>query len=225
MHLYLDRNKLERRAPRRGRGHREDAQGVSRLLQQDHRDSQRYRARGRAPAWRASVCAGTSCRFHTPRAWELPRELARLDLSGTRSPDASERHWRAPRTSPRSASAATGSTGSIPNALASFRSCASCVVNNNKLTGPIPDVARVAPVPPRRGPERQQAHRRDPETLWDPDPGRRRRGASARALPSRAARQIADEEEREHHRCGLNPLFCPLPDWADEVRRRAWTPR
>ena len=56
-----------------------------------------------------------------------------------------------------------------------------------------------------------------PSSLWDPEADDGEGGVGALTPLPKWRDRPAGAEEREYNFAG-NPLFCPLPDWADEVR-------
>ena len=203
---YLDRNKLEGALP--GERHREDAQefhaSFNKISGEIPKDI------GRLPRLASLQLRRNQLVGEIPRARRLP-ELARLDLSENKL------------------------SGRIPAALANATDLAEIRLGVNELTGPSRTSSNPR-APPRARREQQQTHRPIPPWLGthpclrDSDlsgngstGGSRRRSGIPTATTAGGVGRVPlparhDRSGRGRNiNLGLNPLFCPLPDWADEV--------
>ena len=216
-HLYLDDNALDGHLPA------DDAIARAVSLKEFHAARNAFEG-SRVPAGFGSLARLASlqlsrCGLEGEIPPELGRagELARLDLSGNRL------------------------AGSIPASLANASELAEIKLGGNKLAGTIPRAFRRLRLLRELRAERNRlageipdwfashanvravdlSHNRLtgrlPSSLWDPDADDGEGGVGALTpLPKWHDRPVG-AEEREYNFAG-NPLFCPLPDWADEVR-------
>ena len=214
MHLYLDRNKLEGALPG-------EAMATAKMLKEFHASFNKISGEIPKDIGRLPRLASLQLRRNQlvgeipPELGDCP-ELARLDLSENKL---SGRIPAALANATDLAEIRLGVNrldGPIPNELESLELLRALVVNNNKLTGPIPPWLGTHPCLRDSDLSGNRFHGRLPETLWDPN-GDDGEGGVGRVpfLPARHDRSAGYEERNIN--LGLNPLFCPLPDWADEV--------
>lgn len=214
MHLYLDRNKLEGALPG-------EAMATAKMLKEFHASFNKISGEIPKDIGRLPRLASLQLRRNQltgeipPELGDCP-ELARLDLSENKL---SGRIPAALANATDLAEIRLGVNrleGPIPNELESLELLRALVVNNNKLTGTIPPWLATHPCLRDSDLSSNRFHGRLPETLWDPH-GDDGEGGVGRVpfLPARHDRSAGYEERNIN--LGLNPLFCPLPDWADEV--------
>uniref|UniRef100_A0A7S0X8W3 IPT/TIG domain-containing protein n=1 Tax=Mantoniella antarctica TaxID=81844 RepID=A0A7S0X8W3_9CHLO len=214
MHLYLDNNRLDGELP-------DQALLSAKHLLEFHAGNNRLTGPvssefGAMPRLASLQLRGNRLSGSIPPALGDAGELARLDLS------------------------MNALTGCIPAALGNASDLAEIRLGTNKLEGPIPDALGALPLlrtltlekNSLRGtvPDWLATHPclreadlsanklsgKLPESLWDAelDDGEGGYGAIP-YLPARHDRPAMSEQRTIN--LGLNPLFCPLPEWADEV--------
>ena len=106
--------------------------------------------------------------------------------------------------------------GFIPNTLEALPLLRSLTLDKNALRGNVPDWLATHPCLRETDLSANRLSGRLPAALWDPtlDDGEGGLGAIP-YLPARHDRPAMSEARNIN--LGLNPFFCPLPDWADEV--------
>ena len=214
MYLYLDRNRLDGSLPG-------EAMATAKLLKEFHASNNKITGTVPKEIGQMPRLASLGLR-RNQLVGEIPpelgdcAELARMDLTENKLVG----------TIPADLANATDLaeirlggnklTGSIPESLESLELLRALIVDNNRLTGEVPPWLGTHPCLRESDLSGNRLYGTLPDTLWDPE-GDDGEGGKGRVpyLPARLDRS-ADYLERRIN-LGLNPLFCPLPEWADEV--------
>ena len=214
MHLYVDGNRLSGPIPGA-------AVANAALLKELHAADNALTGRlppelGDAPRLASLRLRGNRLTGSIPPEMGNARELVRLDLSGNALTGSIPSALANATELAELALSGNALTGSVPRALARLPLLRELRVDGNALAGPVPDWLASHPCLRVADLSRNRLTGTIPPALYDEtlDDGDGGLGAIPR-LPARHDR-YADEEEREIS-LRLNPLRCPLPDWADEL--------